>query len=83
MSSSGRSEPAPEPALTRFNLDFPGGTPKELVAAIEKAMGRPLNAIVPDELADTKLPALKMNSVDVAQLFSALTAGQPQDRSRD
>ena len=60
--------------LTKFNLDFPGGTPKELVAAIEKATGRPFNAIVPDELAATKLPALKMNSVDVSQLFQALAA---------
>jgi len=68
------TEPAPAPTLTRFNLDFPGGTPKELVVAIEKAMSRPLNAIVPEELAATKLPALKMNSVDVPQLFQALTA---------
>ena len=60
--------------LTRFNLDFPGGTPKELVAAIEKAMGRPLNAIIPEELAATRLPALRMNSVDVPQLFQALGA---------
>jgi hypothetical protein len=65
-------EPNPQPAMSRFNLDFPGGTPRELVSAIEKAMGRPLNAIVPDELADTKLPALKMTGVDVSQLFSAL-----------
>jgi len=64
--------PAAEPSLTKFDLDFPGGTPKALVAAIQKAMGRPLNAIIPDELADTKLPALKMNSVDVSQLFAAL-----------
>jgi hypothetical protein len=33
-----------------------------------------LNAIIPDDLAATKLPALKMNSVDVSQLFKALTA---------
>src|SRR5271165_6524870 len=50
------SEPEPGPALIRFNLDFQGGTPNELVAAIQKAMGRPLNAIVPEELASTKLP---------------------------
>lgn len=60
------------PALTKFNLDFPGGTPKALVAAIEKAMGKPLNVIIPDEFADTKLPALKMSNVDVPQLFNAL-----------
>jgi hypothetical protein len=66
------AEPVPEPHLTKFNLDFPGGTPRQLVAAIEKAMSRPLNAIVPDEFADTKLPAVKMTGVDVPQLFSAL-----------
>ena len=58
--------------LTRFSLDFPGGTPKALVAAIQQAMGRPLNAIVPDDYADTKIPALKMSNVNVQQLFSAL-----------
>jgi len=62
----------PPPVLTKFNLDFPGGTPKELVAAIEKAMGKPLNAIIPDENADTKIPALKMSNVDVPHLFNAV-----------
>src|ERR1035437_7428839 len=40
------SPQAGAPVLTKFNLDFPGGTPKELVAAIEKAMGKPLNVII-------------------------------------
>ena len=31
------------PKLTKFTLDFPGGTPKQLVAAIEKAMSKPLH----------------------------------------
>jgi hypothetical protein len=66
--------PAEALPLTKFNLDFPGGTPSELVAAIQKATGRPLNAIVPDDLATTMLPPLKMNSVDVSQLFQALEA---------
>ena len=65
------------PALTKFNLDFPGGTPKELVAAIEKAMGKPLNAIIPDEDAPTQLPSLKLNNVNVAELFRALTISSP------
>jgi hypothetical protein len=60
--------------LSKFDLDFPGGTPKALVDAIQKAMGKPLNAIIPDEYANTKLPALRMKYVDVAQLFSALQA---------
>src|SRR6266700_7997365 len=35
------SRPEPPPgALTKFDLDFPGGTPRELVGAIQKALGR-------------------------------------------
>jgi hypothetical protein len=60
--------------LTKFNLDFPGGTPKDLVAAIEKAMGKPLNAIIPKEDAELQMPPLKMNGVVVPQLFAALKA---------
>jgi hypothetical protein len=58
--------------LTKFALDFPGGSPNELVAAIQKAMGRPLNAIVPDEYSSLKLPPLKMRNVTVTELFKAL-----------
>jgi hypothetical protein len=69
----GNSQPSLEATnLTKFNLDFPGGTPAQLVKAIEKAMGKPLNAIIADEDADTKLPPLKMSNVDVPQLFNAL-----------
>ena len=60
------------PPLTKFNLDFPGGTPAELVKAIEKATGKPLNAIISTEEADAQLPPLKMNDVDAPQLFQAL-----------
>jgi hypothetical protein len=70
-----------EPSLTKFNLDFPGGTPKELVAAVEKAMGRPLNAIVPETLSHTMLPALKMRNVDVSQLFQALAAASQKNEA--
>ncbi len=66
------AEAATPPKLTKFNLDFSGGTPKQLTAAIEKAMGKPVNAIIPDEHADLQLPPLKMSNVDVSQLFEAL-----------
>jgi hypothetical protein len=62
------------PTLVKFNLDFPGGTPAELVKAIEKATGKSLNAIIPTEDADIQLPPLKMNDVVAPQLFYALRA---------
>jgi hypothetical protein len=78
IGGGGMTDAAP---LVKFNLDFPGGTPRELVAAIAKASGRPLNAIVPNDYADWPLPALKMESVDVAQLFKALElASHKQER---
>lgn len=64
----------PKENLARFNLNFPGGTPKQLVEAIEKVSIMPLNAIIPGEYADTQLPPLKMQSVTVAELFASLSA---------
>lgn len=58
--------------LTTFSLDFPGGTPQQLVAAIEKAMSKPLNVIIAAEHADFQLLPLKMKNVTVGQLFAAL-----------
>jgi hypothetical protein len=58
--------------LTEFDLDFPGGTPGDLVKAIEKATGKPLNVIIPTEDAGTQLPPLKMNDVVTPKLFIAL-----------
>lgn len=70
----GANATTPVPALTKFNLDFPGGPPELLVKAIEKATGKPLNVIIQDgDAGTTSLPPLKMNNVDVAQLFSALS----------
>ena len=66
--------PSKDGELTKFDLDFPGGTARDLVAAIQTAWGKPLNAIVPDEYAETKLPALKMKQVTIPQLFEALQA---------
>jgi hypothetical protein len=68
-----KTSETPEQVLTKFSLDFRGGTPKQLVTAIEKALGKPLNAIIPPEHADVPLPPLKMSNVDVRQLFQALS----------
>ena len=59
-------------SLPKFDLDFPGGTPAQLVKAIEKAMGKPLNVIINKEDENIELPPLKMNDVYLPQLFTAL-----------
>jgi len=60
------------PKLTKFDLNFPGGNPHQLVAAIEKAMERPLNVVIPEEYAEETIPALRMTQVTVPDLFRAM-----------
>jgi uncharacterized protein (DUF427 family) len=62
-----------KPGLPKFDLDFPGGSPGDLVKAITKASGHPLNAIIPKEDEDVMLPPMKLRDTDVAQLFKALS----------
>ena len=62
----------PPQALTKFDLDFKGGRPKDLVAAIQKATGKSMNAVIPDEYANVTIPELKMKNVETVQLFRAL-----------
>lgn len=85
------AQPAPPPSLrvpqtqslissrelTRFDLNFPGGAPLELVQAIEKASQKPLNVIIPEEYQNQyfnfQIPALKMRAVTMPELFKAIT----------
>lgn len=62
-------------SLPKFDLDFVGGRPKDLVKTVEKAIGKPLNTVIPDECADLKIPAVSVKNVTVAQLFEALKLG--------
>jgi hypothetical protein len=62
----------PPESLSKFDLDFKGGHPQDLVAAIQKATGKPMNVLIPDEYANETLPELKMKNVTAPQLFRAL-----------
>lgn len=59
-------------SLPKFDFDFSGGTPKDLVKAIEKATDKPLNAIIPEDCADLRISAVSVKNVTVPQLFQAL-----------
>src|SRR2546430_1505110 len=58
--------------LNSFDLDFKGGRPRDLVTAIEKATSHTLNVLIPEEFANTQIPALKMKNVYLPELFAAL-----------
>jgi hypothetical protein len=77
----GRAEnPPPQlPSQTReqstwqtFDLDFPGGSPHDLVSAIERATGKPLNVLVPKDGESVEIPAMKFKAITVPDLFRAL-----------
>ena len=73
-----------ESGLQKFDLDFPGGSPRALVSAIEKATGKPLNAIVPQEFEKVEIPPMKFHGVTIPALFQALTmASQKTERLGD
>ncbi len=60
--------------VKRFDLDFPGGGPADFIRVVSEARGKPVNAIIPDDLADTRLPEMHLKQVTVPQLFEALEA---------
>ena len=70
------------PSWQKFDLDFPGGGPRDLVVAIEKATGKSLNAIILKEDEAVQIPPMKFKDITVPDLFSALTvASQRQEQT--
>jgi hypothetical protein len=74
----GQSAPvAPAGDLTRFDLDFRGGTPAELVEALDKALGKEINVIVVDSASKVRLPPVRVRNATVNDVFTAIaTASQ-------
>ncbi|MBE7498825.1 MAG: hypothetical protein HS113_00635 [Verrucomicrobiales bacterium] len=82
------SNPAPPPAralpaanravdvsqLMHFDLEFPGGSPMDFLAAVAEASGKEVNAIIPRDCEDTDLPAIRVKNVNIVDLFQALEA---------
>ncbi len=69
-----KTPPPPKPVaeLKKFNLEFSGGTPEELVAAISKAQSQPLNVVIPVDLQSVKIMPVKIYNATVEQLFDAI-----------
>lgn len=83
-------KPTPKEELPRFDFDFPGGSPQELVDALNKKLNGTLNVIIPYQSQNITAPALKMRGVTVADIFQALerasirvwTFGSPDGNGR-
>ena len=57
----------------RFNLRFPGGKVREFVDAVAKALGKPVNVLIPKEAENTVIPPVDVFGVTVSALFGALS----------
>jgi len=68
--------------FARFDLDFPGGTPGDLVKMIANASGQPLNVIIRTESADAVMPPIRVREVIVPQLFTALSQASRKEIAR-
>jgi len=63
---------APAGDTSIYNIDFPGGTPEQLVAQMAKASGTRPNVIIPKYVAEVQLPKFKLQNVNSGQVFNAL-----------
>lgn len=62
--------------LPKFDLDFQGGTPTLLIVHINEALRKQqqnVNVIIPTEYDSVGIPPMKLKSVNVQQVFEALT----------
>jgi hypothetical protein len=62
------------PEWTRMNIDFAGGTPAELLAAIKKISNQTPNVLIHPDAATVTIPAFKLRDVSPAQIFVALNS---------
>ncbi|MEM1223578.1 MAG: hypothetical protein AAGH40_12550 [Verrucomicrobiota bacterium] len=58
--------------IDRFNLDFPGGSAQELIAAISAASGTPVNAFIPEDADQFTMPPLKYYNITVSDILLSL-----------
>jgi hypothetical protein len=74
---------APAEELPIFNIDFPGGTPEELVQQLAKASGTRPNVIIPVYVADVQIPKFRLQNVNTFQVFDALNMVADEKGARD
>lgn len=67
-----RAEAEQASGVSRYDLEFPGGTPAQLVAAIRKASEGPCNLVIASNVAELSLPPLSLNSTTTTELLIAL-----------
>jgi hypothetical protein len=59
--------------LPKFDLQFAGGKPAQLVEVINAELGGTLNVVLPKEAEEVEIPAMRLKDVNVSQVFDALS----------
>jgi hypothetical protein len=72
---------ATEGNLTRFDLDFGGGSPPALVDALRHALGKQVNVVIVDTAAKVRLPPLRVRNVTVKDVFDAISTASRREVS--
>ena len=65
-------QPSTYPQLPRFDFEFHGGSPGELVKELNKAAGTNINLIIPDGVEDVRIPKLNLAQVTVPDVLYGL-----------
>lgn len=72
-SGNPKSDPSTNGAgLKHFDLHFGGGTPRQLVNALEQKSDKPINVVISEENAGVRLPELELRNVTVPQVLQAV-----------
>jgi hypothetical protein len=65
--------------LSRFDLDFRGGSPENLIGAISEAMGKKVNVVIGENAEGIRLPAVRVRNATIADVFSAIATTTRHD----
>jgi hypothetical protein len=68
----GQPAQAARPQPVRMQIDFKGGQPDDLIAAMKSASGAQPNVIIHQDAARTLIPAFSLRDVTASQVFTAL-----------
>lgn len=68
------SAPQNSDELSRFDLDFPGGTPGQLVEMVSRAQGKQVSVVFPENSDRARMPVVRVRNATVSDVFSAIAA---------
>lgn len=66
--------PLAGPDANRFEIVFPGGTPRDLIAMLDKQVGPEANVMIAPSMEKARIPAFTLRNVALSDVFMALNS---------